>query len=172
MGDEATPGMRRFAEVLAMAGGAVPPTIVPLHADDAINIQFTSAPPAPKGATLTHRNIVNNGDQVTACMRLTATRPLCIPVPLYHCFGMVLGTCWLRVQGQRRWCSRRGLRPARHAGGHRRRSAAPALHGVPTMFIAELDHPDFNRFDLSSLRTGIMAGAPCPIEVMKKVQAR
>jgi fatty-acyl-CoA synthase len=170
LGDEATPGMRRWADLLA-AGGEVPPAIVPLHCRDAINIQFTSGTTgAPKGATLTHHNIVNNARAVAACMALTEADALCIPVPLYHCFGMVLAVLACVSAGSKMVFPGEGFDP-RATLAAVEGEGCTALHGVPTMFIAELDHPDFHRFDLSRLRTGIMAGAPCPIEVMRRVQA-
>ncbi|QWP76135.1 AMP-binding protein [Lysobacter sp. K5869] len=143
-----------------------------LSPDDAINIQFTSGTTgAPKGATLTHRNIVNNGFFVGEAMRLSERDRLCIPVPFYHCFGMVLGNMACVTHGACMVIPGEGFDPlatlqtvaAEHCTG---------LHGVPTMFIAELQHPRFAEFDLSQLRTGIMAGANCPIEVMKQVVAR
>ena len=140
-----------------------------LDADQVFNIQFTSGTTGlPKGATLTHFNIVNNGYFVGEGMRLTADDRVCIPVPLYHCFGMVLG-----VMAAMTHCAA-SIFPgdAFDALGVLEVVAAErctALHGVPTMFIAELDHPRFREFDLSSLRTGIMAGSPCPIAVMRRV---
>jgi fatty-acyl-CoA synthase len=140
-----------------------------LQPDDPINIQFTSGTTGmPKGATLTHFSIINNGYFVGRAMRFTAEDRLCIPVPLYHCFGMVMSVLT---------CVTHGATMVFPAEAFEARSVleaveverCTALHGVPTMFIAELDHPDFARFDLSTLRTGIMAGAPCPIEVMKRV---
>ena len=170
MGDGATAGMRLWADLVA-AGGAVPAPVVPLHGRDAINIQFTSGTTgAPKGATLTHHNIVNNGRAVAACMRLSEHDALCIPVPLYHCFGMVLAVLACVSAGSKMVFPGEGFDP-RATLAAVESEGCTALHGVPTMFIAELDHPDFHRFDLSRLRTGIMAGAPCPVEVMRRVQA-
>ena len=169
MGDETTAGMRRWAELLD-SGGAVPAPQVPLHCRDAINIQFTSGTTgAPKGATLTHHNIVNNGRAVADCMRLSEADALCIPVPLYHCFGMVLAVLACVARGSKMVFPGEGFEP-RATLAAVEAEACTALHGVPTMFIAELDHPEFRTFDLSRLRTGIMAGAPCPIEVMRRVQ--
>lgn len=139
---------------------------------DPINIQFTSGTTgSPKGACLTHRNILNNAANVTAAMRFTPHDRLCIPVPFYHCFGMVMGTLGCVTKGAAMIVPGEGFAPAetlQAASGER----CTALYGVPTMFVAELGLPDLDSFDLSSLRTGIMAGASCPIEVMKQVQAK
>ena len=139
-----------------------------LQFDDPINIQFTSGTTgAPKGATLTHHNIVNNGYFIGKAMRLTEQDRLCIPVPLYHCFGMVLGNLACTTHGAAMVYPGEGFDPLatlRTVAEER----CTGLHGVPTMFIAELDHPEFKQFDLSHLRTGIMAGSPCPIEVMRR----
>ena len=172
MGDEATPGMTNWAAMVAEGRGRT--TMLPAegerHCHEPINIQFTSGTTGvPKGATLTHHNIVNNAIAVARCMKLADADALCIPVPLYHCFGMVLGVLACVATGARMVFPGEGFQPrATLAAVELERCTA--LHGVPTMFIAELDHPEFPRFDLSSLRTGIMAGAPCPIEVMKHVQ--
>jgi fatty-acyl-CoA synthase len=140
-----------------------------LDRHDPISIQFTSGTTgAPKGATLSHRNILNNGWFVGRAQRLEHGDRICVPVPLYHCFGMVMGnltgvTCGATVvypsAGFEAEATLRAVADER----------CTALYGVPSMFIAELDHPDIGRFDLSSLRTGIMAGSPCPIGVMKQV---
>jgi fatty-acyl-CoA synthase len=143
-----------------------------LQCDDPINIQFTSGTTgAPKGATLTHHNIVNNGFFVGAAMKFTEEDRLCIPVPLYHCFGMVLGNLACIAHGATMIYPSEGF-DARAVLETVEAERCTALHGVPTMFIAELDHPTFGCYDLSSLRTGIMAGAPCPVEVMKLVLER
>ncbi|KLI99772.1 AMP-binding protein [Luteimonas sp. FCS-9] len=143
-----------------------------LAPDDAINIQFTSGTTgAPKGATLSHRNIVNNGWFVGEAMRLTEADRLCIPVPFYHCFGMVLGNLACVTHGACMVVPGEGFDPLVTLRTVERERCT-GLHGVPTMFIAELDHPRFGEFDLSTLRTGIMAGSPCPVEVMKKVVER
>ena len=142
-----------------------------LNAHQPINIQFTSGTTgAPKGATLTHHNIVNNAIAVAACMRLSEEDRLCIPVPLYHCFGMVLSVLACTSVGAAMVFPGEGFDPVDTLAAVQAERCT-ALHGVPTMFIAELDHPEFSKFDLSTLRTGIMAGAPCPIEVMRRVQS-
>ncbi len=166
------PGMQRFSQLLA-TGDAADPRLAPiaatLSATDPINIQFTSGTTGfPKGATLTHRNILNNGFFIGECMRLTAADRLCIPVPLYHCFGMVLGNLACLTHGATIVYPNDGFDPLTVLQAVQDERCT-GLHGVPTMFIAELDHPRFAEFDLSSLRTGIMAGSPCPVEVMKRV---
>ncbi|MER9002987.1 AMP-binding protein [Mesorhizobium sp. M0862] len=173
MGDDNSPGMFNFADVLSMAGrdehDSLDRISEGLKPGEAINIQFTSGTTgAPKGATLTHTNIVNNGNFVTAAIRLTVDDRLCIPVPLYHCFGMSMGTMGCVSKGATMVFPGEGF----DAGATLKAVAqerCTGLYGVPTMFVAMLDHADFTSFDLSSLRTGIMAGSPCPIEVMKKV---
>jgi fatty-acyl-CoA synthase len=142
-----------------------------LDADQIFNIQFTSGTTGtPKGATLTHFNIVNNGFFVGEGMRLTSDDSVCIPVPLYHCFGMVLGVLAAMTHGAASVLSGDGFEPLAvlETVANER---CTALYGVPTMFIAELEHPRFGEFDLSSLRTGIMAGSPCPTAVMRRVVA-
>ena len=140
-----------------------------LQATDPINIQFTSGTTGfPKGATLTHRNILNNGFFIGECMKLTPVDRLCIPVPLYHCFGMVLGNLACLTHGSAIVYPNDGFDPLTVLQTVQDEKCT-GLHGVPTMFIAELDHPRFAEFDLGSLRTGIMAGSPCPTEVMKRV---
>lgn len=139
--------------------------------DDAINIQYTSGTTGyPKGATLSHHNILNNGYFVAKTMNFTDQDRLIIPVPLYHCFGMVMGNLGCMTHGATMIYPSEGFEPPAVLEAAEREKAT-AIYGVPTMFIAELEHPDFKKFDLSSLRTGIMAGSPCPIEVMKKVQS-
>jgi len=167
------PGMYCFAEVEARGATkdieALQAIARTLQPDDPINIQFTSGTTGmPKGATLTHFNIVNNGYFVGRSMRFSPADRLCIPVPLYHCFGMVMGVLTCVTHGATMVFPGDAFDPKSvlEAVAAER---CTALHGVPTMFIAELDHPEFGSYDLSSLRTGIMAGAPCPIEVMKRV---
>ena len=172
MGDEPTPGMTNWATMVAEGRErtAMLPAEEARHCHEPINIQFTSGTTGvPKGATLTHHNIVNNAIAVARCMKLSDADALCIPVPLYHCFGMVLGVLACAATGARMVFPGEGFQPRATLAAVELEHCT-ALHGVPTMFIAELDHPEFARFDLSSLRTGIMAGAPCPIEVMKRVQ--
>jgi fatty-acyl-CoA synthase len=137
--------------------------------DDPINIQYTSGTTGfPKGATLSHHNILNNGFLVGEGCRFTEDDRICIPVPYYHCFGMVMGNLGATTHGACIVIPEAAFEPeAVLAAVEQERCTA--LYGVPTMFIAELDHPRFAEFDLSSLRTGIMAGAPCPIEVMRRV---
>jgi fatty-acyl-CoA synthase len=140
-----------------------------LQPDDPINIQFTSGTTgAPKGATLTHFNILNNGYFVGEAMRFTEADRLCIPVPFYHCFGMVMGNLNCVTHGATMVIPNDGFDPLLTLKAIQDEKCT-ALFGVPTMYIAELDHPEFAKFELSSLRTGIMAGASCPIEVMKRV---
>ena len=175
LGSESKPGMLAFESLCTPpqrseleALGALGET---LQFDDPINIQFTSGTTgAPKGATLTHHNVLNNGFFIGEAMALSPADRLCIPVPLYHCFGMVLGNLACLTHGAAMIFPAEGfdaLATLRAVAEER----CTALHGVPTMFIAMLDHPEFGTFDLSSLRTGIMAGSPCPIEVMKRVVA-
>lgn len=173
MGEDNSPGMFNFGDVLAMAArdeyDRLDSITEGLKPGEAINIQFTSGTTgAPKGATLTHSNIVNNGNFVTSAIKLTVDDRLCIPVPLYHCFGMSMGTMGCVSKGATMVFPGEGF----DAGATLKAVAqerCTGLYGVPTMFVAMLDHADFSTFDLSSLRTGIMAGSPCPIEVMKKV---
>jgi fatty-acyl-CoA synthase len=176
LGEGRSAGMLNFGDLAAAATdssraqlAAIGPT---LSADDAINIQFTSGTTGhPKGATLTHRNILNNGFFVGEAIRLTAEDRLCIPVPLYHCFGMVMGNLGCLTHGATMVYPAEAFDPLAVLQTVQAERCT-ALYGVPTMFIAELDHPRFAEFDISSLRTGIMAGSPCPIEVMKRVQAQ
>jgi len=140
-----------------------------LQPEDAINIQFTSGTTGlPKGATLSHHNIVNNGYFVAKRQTFTEHDRLCIPVPLYHCFGMVMGVLGCVTHGAAMIFPAEAFEPKSVLDACQAERCT-ALYGVPTMFIAELEHPDFKRCDLSKLRTGVMAGAPCPVEVMKRV---
>jgi fatty-acyl-CoA synthase len=140
-----------------------------LDADEIINIQYTSGTTGlPKGAALTHHNILNNAFFVGEAMKFSHKDRLCIPVPFYHCFGMVLGNLACLTHGSTMVIPGEYFDP-RATLETVEKEKCTAIHGVPTMFIAELEHPDFDQFDLSTLRTGIMAGSPCPIEVMRKV---
>ena len=140
-----------------------------LAPDDAINIQYTSGTTGfPKGATLTHRNILNNGYFVGEGCRYTEEDRICIPVPFYHCFGMVMGNLGATSHGAAMVIPAPAFEPEATLRACAQERCT-SLYGVPTMFIAQLDHPRFGDYDLSSLRTGIMAGSPCPVEVMKRV---
>ncbi len=173
MGTEKSLGMYNFDEVCTHALDNDFSVLADLQSklkpDDAINIQFTSGTTGnPKGATLSHCNILNNGYLTGEAMRLSPTDKLCIPVPLYHCFGMVLAVLACVSHGATMVFPGEAFDPEQTLQTVQDEQCT-ALHGVPTMFITELDHPNFGHFDLSSLRTGIMAGAPCPVEVMKRV---
>jgi len=173
MGPVKTEGMLNFEDVCLLGGGVEADRLEELQEllkpDDAINIQFTSGTTGnPKGATLTHCNILNNGYLTGEAMKLTETDRLCIPVPLYHCFGMVLSVLACVSHGSAMVFPGEAFDPLETLRAVEAEKCT-ALHGVPTMFITELDHPQFAEFDLSSLRTGIMAGAPCPVEIMKRV---
>src|ERR1700676_380635 len=172
LGAEKTPGMLNFDDVATAGGNAEKMKLADLgpklQFDDAINIQFTSGTTGhPKGATLSHHNILNNGYFVAEGLKLTPADRLCIPVPLYHCFGMVMGNLGCLTHGATMVYPAEAFDPLAtlQAVAEER---CTALYGVPTMFIAQLDHPEFASFDLSSLRTGMMAGSPCPIEVMRR----
>ena len=171
--DKPVAGMIRFDDIAAMApvdaAGQLLSRAQASQPDDAINIQFTSGTTGlPKGATLTHFNVLNNGYFSGQAMALGSQDCLCIPVPLYHCFGMVLGVLACVTHGASMVFPSEAFEPGAVLEAVSEEHCT-ALHGVPTMFIAVLEHPDFKTFDLSKLRTGIMAGAPCPIEIMRKV---
>ena len=168
MGEGRMPDMLNYADLLAKGRGV---TIreEPLDCHDPINIQFTSGTTgSPKGATLTHHNVVNNARFIAQALNFSEADRLCIPVPLYHCFGMVLAVLACVSTGATMVFPGETFDPAAVLAAVSEERCT-ALHGVPTMFIAELAHPDFKTFDLSSLRTGIMAGSPCPIETMRQV---
>ncbi|MDD9718145.1 AMP-binding protein [Dinoroseobacter sp. PD6] len=173
---DAPDGMIGFPDLIAKGRAVVAKDLDAitrkLDCHDPINIQFTSGTTGlPKGATLTHRNIVNNAASVTSAIKLTEQDRLCIPVPFYHCFGMVMGTLGCVTKGAAIVVPGPGFDPITTldtVSKHR----CTALYGVPTMFVGMLEHPRFAEYDLSSLRTGIMAGAPCPIEIMRQVQSR
>jgi len=176
LGASSTPGMLNFDAVPGRDGERERQRLLALadtlQFDDPINIQFTSGTTGfPKGATLTHQNILNNGFFVGEAIRLTHDDRLCIPVPLYHCFGMVMGNLGCLTHGATMVYPAEAFDPLAVLQTVQDERCT-ALYGVPTMFIAELDHPQFASFDLNSLRTGIMAGSPCPIEVMKRVQSQ
>ena len=173
LGEARTAGMFNYAEV-ATGGSEAERTRLAeladeLQFDDPINIQFTSGTTGtPKASALTHHNILNNAYFSAMQMRFSERDRLCIPVPMYHCFGMVLGSLLCVTHGAAM------VYPSAGFDAHATLEAieaerCTALHGVPTMFIAELEEPDFDRFDLSNLRTGIIAGAPCPIELMHRM---
>jgi len=169
---EAAPGTIPFDSVYGMGGASERTRLAglagQLQFDEPINIQFTSGTTGlPKGATLTHHNILNNGYFLGEEMHYDENDKVCIPVPLYHCFGMVIGNLACITHGCAMVLPGEGFDPLAtlRAVAEER---CTSLYGVPTMFIAELDHPEFATFDLSSLRTGMMAGAPCPIEVMRR----
>jgi len=170
MGSDKTAGMLNFSDVLARGAAIDKPAIdAATSCFEPINIQFTSGTTGnPKGATLTHHNIVNNGRFIAQAMRLSEIDSLCIPVPMYHCFGMVLAVLACVSVGAAMVFPGEIFDPVASLSAVAEERCT-ALHGVPTMFIAELEHPRFAEFDLSSLRTGIMAGSPCPIETMKRV---
>jgi fatty-acyl-CoA synthase len=172
IGADTADGFLRFDDVATLGGEvqrqALSELKPKLQFDDAINVQFTSGTTgAPKGATLTHHNILNNGFFIGEAQRFTDADRVCIPVPLYHCFGMVLGNMACITHGAAMVYPGEGFDPLATLQTVEAEKCT-ALYGVPTMFIAELGHPDMKRFDLSSLRTGIMAGSPCPIEVMRR----
>ena len=176
LGEARTRGMFNFAEVAGFGGAAervrlaaLAPT---LQFDDAINIQFTSGTTGhPKGATLSHHNILNNARFVGAGMKLLAGDRLCIPVPMYHCFGMALGNITCALHGATMVYPSEVFEPVATLEAIAEERCT-ALYGVPTMFVAMLDHPDFARHDMSSLRTGVIGAAPCPVQLMRRVVER
>jgi fatty-acyl-CoA synthase len=173
MGNDVTPGMYNFADIAVLGNSGHKERLAALAGelqfDDPINIQFTSGTTGfPKGATLTHHNILNNGFFVGEGIKMVEGDRLAIPVPLYHCFGMVMGNLACITHGATMVYPGEGFDPTEVLQAIQDEKCT-ALYGVPTMFIAALDHADFDKFDLSSLRTGIMAGSPCPIEVMRQV---
>ena len=167
------PGMWRWDDLLTLAEQTSPDDLRNRQAqcgpDDVVNIQYTSGTTGnPKGAMLTHHNLVSNARHVGDAMEMDEHDRLCIPVPFYHCFGCVMGSLNCVVHGSTMIIPAEHFDPLQtlHAISAER---CTAVHGVPTMFIAQLGHPEFTNLDLSSLRTGIMAGSPCPIEVMREV---
>jgi fatty-acyl-CoA synthase len=175
-GDQRLPGAHTWDDVLARADDISAATLASRQAeqafDDPINIQYTSGTTGfPKGATLSHHSILNNGFFIGEWMRFGPADRLCIPVPFYHCFGMVLGNLACVTHAATMVIPAEGFDPRKTLEAVQAERCT-ALHGVPTMFIAELALPDFASFDLSTLRTGIMAGSPCPIEVMKQVNSK
>jgi fatty-acyl-CoA synthase len=171
--DAAPPGMIRFSDIPAHATDAARLRLIALQAilqfDDPINIQFTSGTTGtPKGATLSHHNILNNGYFIGEANGITEADRICIPVPLYHCFGMVIGNLCAITHGAAMIYPAEGFDPLATLQAVQNERCTQ-LYGVPTMFIAELDHPRFAEFNLTSLRGGVMAGSLCPIEIMKRV---
>ncbi|KOP83986.1 AMP-binding protein [Cytobacillus solani] len=172
LGENRYPGTFSWEDILAL-GEAVPDNLLDerlnsLDPDDVINMQYTSGTTGfPKGVMLTHNNVVNNAFNIAHCMRLTKDDRLCIPVPFFHCFGCVIGTLACVSVGAtmvpiQEFNPKAVLQTVQD-------EKCTAIHGVPTMFISELNDPDFYQYDLSTLRTGVMAGSNCPIEVMKAV---
>ena len=173
LGADRSPGMANFDDLLRPPSRDEADVLEELgdrlQFDDPINIQFTSGTTGnPKGATLSHHNILNNGFFVGEAIRLKEGDRVCIPVPLYHCFGMVMGNLGCLTHGATMVYPAEAFEPLAVLRTIAEEKCA-AAYGVPTMFIAMLDHPEFADFDLSSLRTGIMAGSPCPIQVMQRV---
>jgi fatty-acyl-CoA synthase len=173
MGETPQSGMLSFQQVKQLGGPAqqlrLEAITGTLNPDDAINIQFTSGTTgSPKGATLSHYNIINNARFVTDRINLTEMDSLCIPVPLYHCFGMVMGALGCISKGATMVFPGQGFDPEETLKALQSERCT-ALYGVPTMFVAMLQKMESQAFDLTTLRTGIMAGAPCPIDVMERV---
>ncbi|MGE7842456.1 AMP-binding protein [Lysinibacillus sp. NPDC093712] len=172
IGETKYPGVLNWSDVIAAAEQVTEQQLdqiqASLHYDDVINIQYTSGTTGfPKGVMLTHYNLVNNAVNIAECMRLTSEDRLCIPVPFFHCFGCVIGTLAITTSGGtmvpvQEFSPAEVLRTVE-------KERCTALHGVPTMFISELNLHNFASYDLSALRTGVMAGSNCPIEVMKAV---
>ena len=172
IGENKYPGVLNWSDVLSVAEQVTEDQLdirqETLHHDDVINIQYTSGTTGfPKGVMLTHFNLVNNAVNIAECMKLTHEDRLCIPVPFFHCFGCVIGTLAITTSGGtmvpvQEFSPEEVLRTVE-------KERCTALHGVPTMFISELNLPNFSLFNLSTLRTGVMAGSNCPIEVMKAV---
>lgn len=173
IGKERHPGMLQWSDLAALGKGVSDAEFKrrqkECDPDDVINIQYTSGTTGfPKGAMLTHFNVVADASLIAECMGFTENDRLCIPVPFYHCFGCVLGTLCCVTRGATMVIPAEYFEPVKTLTAVEKERCT-ALHGVPTMFIAELQHPDFDRFTFPALRTGIMAGSPCPIEVMKQV---
>ncbi len=173
MSEDRVPGMLPWPELMALGDRVSEEELQRVQReqefDDPINIQYTSGTTGfPKGATLSHHNILNNGYFVARLQNFSHEDKLCIPVPLYHCFGMVMGNLGCITHGAAMVYPAEGFDPQATLDAVQEERCT-SLYGVPTMFIAELAHPDFAKYDFSSLRTGVMAGSPCPIEVMKRV---
>jgi fatty-acyl-CoA synthase len=173
LGDEKLAGTFTWNELMSFGASISDEDLAARQAeqefDDPINIQYTSGTTGfPKGAILSHHNILNNGYFVAHLQNITHEDKVCIPVPLYHCFGMVMGNLGCITHGAAMVYPEEGFDPVAVMSAVQEERCT-SLYGVPTMFIAELDHPDFNKYDFSSLRTGVMAGSPCPVEVMKRV---
>ncbi len=173
LGSDVEPGAFSFQEVFERGNSAIRSRLDAISSSlsphDAINIQFTSGTTgAPKGATLSHFNIINNAVTCARVLKLGPTDKLCIAVPLYHCFGMVLGNLSAAAYGSAMVFPGEGFDPLTSLSALESERCT-AVHGVPTMFSAMLDHPEFSRFDLSAMRTGIMAGSPCPEPLMRRV---
>ncbi len=171
--EEKHTGMFKWQDILDMSDKVSEEEFIErqrsLNFDDVVNIQYTSGTTGfPKAAALTHFNILNNGYFVGEAMNFTDKDRLCIPVPFYHCFGMVMSNLACTSHGATMIIPSEYFEPLSVLTVIEKEKCT-AVHGVPTMFIAELEHPEFKKFDLSSLRTGIMAGSPCPVEVMKRV---